>query len=141
MKVKKTKPKKKTKKEPAKMGRPSKYKPEYCQDIIDYFSTPYMDQEGHAAPPPYFMNFALSIGINMDTLTEWRNKHDDFSAAYSIAKEKQLQFIMNNALLGGYNASFAWRTLMNLHGWREKQDIDNKITLPPGLKISFDVET
>lgn len=104
------------------LGRPTKYKPEYCQKIIDYFSIPHVDSEGNAVPPPYFMNFALSIGIDTDTLKAWRDKHSDFSLAYSISKEKQLQFIMNNALLGGYNASFAWRTVMNLHNWRDKSD-------------------
>jgi len=120
----KQKPKKK---EPAPIGRPTKYRPEYCQEIINYFSIPYVDDQGHAVPPPYFMNYALSIGINMDTLTEWRNKYEDFSVAYRIAKEKQLQFIINNALLGGYNASFAWRAVMNMHEWRDKADVDSTL--------------
>ena len=127
-------------KEPAKEGRPTKYKPEYCQAIIDYFDVPMFDAAGKANTPPYLMNFAQSIGINTDTLYEWKAKHPEFSEAYSIAQEKQKQIVMSHALTGGYNASFAWRMMMNMFGWRERQDIDNKITLPPGLKVSFATE-
>lgn len=32
-------------------------------------------------------------------------------------------------------------TLKNKHKWRDQQDINQNITLPPGLKILFDAET
>ena len=137
----KVKPKKKVvKKEPTKIGRPTKYKPEYCQAIIDYFDIPMFGTDGKPNTPPYLMNFAQSIGINTDTLYEWKAKHPEFSEAYSIAQEKQKQIVMNHALTGGYNASFAWKMMMNMFSWRDQQDINQNIKLPPGLKVSFGEE-
>jgi len=125
-------------KEPAKMGRPTKYKPEYCQKIIDYFTVEPLDKQNNPIPPPYIEEFCLSIGINKSTLHEWVGKYEDFSNAYSVAKAKQKQLMITNSLLGRYNASFAWRAMMNMHNWRERQDIDQNIKLPPGLKVSFE---
>ena len=103
-------------------GRPTKYKPEYCQAIIDYFDRPVLNILGNANDPPFFLNFCLSIGINQDTMHEWIPKHPDFSEAYKIAKEKQKEFIIINALQNRYNAGFAWRMMMNCHNWRDKQE-------------------
>lgn len=103
-------------------GRPTKYKPEYCQAIIDYFDIPAINESGQANTPPYVLNFCLCIGIDTTTLPEWIKKYPEFSLAYNIAKQKQKQLIINNALTGGYNASFAWRAMMNMHGWRDKQE-------------------
>jgi len=131
---------KKDPKDYKKMGRPTKYKPEYCQAIIDFFSIPRTDKKGSACDPPFLIDFCLSIGINQDTMHEWVSVHPNFSEAYKIAKLKQEQFLAINAIQDRYNASFAWRTMMNVCGWRDKQDVDQKIKLPPGLKISFETE-
>jgi len=133
----KQKPKKKAaEKEPAIMGRPTKYRPEYCQAIIEYFTVEPTDSDGHAVPPPYIQEFCLSIGINKSTLQEWVAKYEDFSNAYSVAKAKQKQLMITNALLGGYNASFAWRAMMNMHDWRDKQE--HKVEVKP--LVVFDDE-
>ena len=145
-KTKKSAPKKKpAKKKPAKkkpapkpMGRPTKYKPEYCQAIIDYFTVEPLDADKNPVAPPYIQEFCLSIGISKECMHDWVAKYPDFSDAYSVAKSKQKQLMITNALLGRYNPSFAWRAMANMHNWRDQQDINQNITLPPGLKISFD---
>lgn len=38
-------------------------------------------------------------------------------------------------------AGIAAMTLKNKHQWKDQQDINQNIKLPPGLKISFDAET
>ena len=117
MAVKKKKPQKKKPR-----GRPTKYLPKYCQQIIDYFTVEPLDANGDAVAPPYIQEFCLSIGINKSTLQEWVSKYPDFSNAYRIAKEKQRQLMVTLALQGHYNASFTWRAMMNMHGWRDKSD-------------------
>lgn len=56
------------------IGRPSKYKPEYCQMLIDHMS------QGLS-----FESFAAVINISRDTLFEWSKEHDDFSYSKKIA--------------------------------------------------------
>lgn len=120
----KTPPKKKLKKKKTNpVGRPTKYKPKYCQAIIDYFDRPILNILGNANDPPFFLNFCLSIEINQDTMHEWISKHPKFSEAYKIAKEKQKEFIITNALQNRYNGGFAWRAMMNMHGWRDQQNL------------------
>lgn len=113
----------KKKPEPRPIGRPTKYKPEYCQAIIDFFDIPTHDTDGKPNTPPYIFRFCLSIGISKDCLHEWVSKYPEFSDAYRIAKEMQEKLMANNALTGAYNASFAWRAMQNMHNWRDQQNL------------------
>ena len=91
-------------------GRPTAYKPEYCQELLDYFSIrPYetlevKDNTGQVkeAKPipnlfPTLARFACKCGVTRDTLYEWSTatnedgslKHPEFSYAYKRAKEFQ----------------------------------------------------
>lgn len=110
------------KKEKAKMGRPDKYKPEYCQMMKDFFDTePYLlielestreyDVNGNIRKEtskkkpmpnrlPTFYKFAEKIGVDQTTLGEWKKKHKDFSLAFTRAKEQQKEFLMGLGLAG-----------------------------------------
>ena len=117
---------KKKKKHPG--GRPTKYKPEYAQELIDFFNVaPYKIREyenektgkleiiHEAADLPTFSMFAIHIGVNVDTLHEWKNKkdeegnfvHPEFSDAYKKAKAYQEHVWMQNTLKGGYQQAFS----------------------------------
>lgn len=58
-------------------GRPTKYKPEYCQMLIDHMS------EGLS-----FESFAAIIDVNRETLYDWSRKIDEFSDAKKRAFDK-----------------------------------------------------
>lgn len=115
-------------------GRPTKYKPEYCDQIIAYFSVkPYEQiwtqteyQNGSvkskltitANPLPTMAEFAHSIGVNGDTLVEWakdrnKEKYPGFSAAYIRAKELYRKILIINGLHGFYNARLAKLLYLN----------------------------
>jgi hypothetical protein len=68
-----------TKKDPPKFGRPTKYKPEYCQRVID------LGFEGNSKA-----QIAREIGVDRNTLDDWAKVHPDFSRALKIAKELEL---------------------------------------------------
>lgn len=76
-------------------GCPTKYREEYCAQMIEYFDvTPYeivTDADGNkdaiVGVFPTLARFALNIGVHRDTINEWANKHDEFSVAKKIAKE------------------------------------------------------
>lgn len=65
--------------EPVGRGRPTKYDPKYCDQLIAYM-----------ALPASFESFAGEIGVDRDTLYEWRKKHKDFSDAHKKGKMKTL---------------------------------------------------
>lgn len=62
-----------------KVGRPTKYKEEYCQKLIDHMA------EGYS-----FDSFAGIVDVNIDTLYEWAKVHVEFSDAKSIGTAKSM---------------------------------------------------
>ncbi len=103
----------------AKGGRPTKYKPEYCQKLID-----------HMAQGLSFESFAGLIDVCLDTLYEWEKKYPEFSETKKRGRRKQAIFwegAGRDAALGkieNFNATaFVWMT-KNMLGWREKQDVE-----------------
>ena len=122
----------------AKRGQPTKYKPEYCQEIITFFDIePYEtttekffykngdEKEKEVRVPaqlPFFSAFARKIGVCHDTLCEWCKVHPDFSEAYKRAKELQKEMLINNGLMGLYNATAYIFTAKNIAGMRDKTE-------------------
>lgn len=56
-------------------GRPSKYDPAYCEQVIE------AGAEGYSLTA-----FAGKIGVCRDTISEWMNTHPEFSAAVKAHK-------------------------------------------------------
>lgn len=106
------------------VGRPSLYKPEYCELILEYFSVRPYETVGineKAADFPSFAGFAAKIGVHRDTLHEWKDIHPEFSDAYMRAKEHQENFVLVNGMKGLVNTNFAMFATKNLLGYRDKQ--------------------
>ena len=118
-------------------GRPTKYREEYCEQMIEYFDQePYkVDCNGKKDPNefPTFSRFAVDIGVNRDTLKEWRNVHPLFSAAYKKCKELQRHILMTNGLMGLYAPAFACFTAKNVTDMRDKKEVD----VSGGMKIVY----
>lgn len=62
-------------------GRPSKYKPEYCQLLIDHMKT------GMS-----FESFGAKVGTHWDTLYNWCKEHPEFIEAKKIGKNLELEW-------------------------------------------------
>src|SRR5882672_4642618 len=104
-------------------GKPTKYKPEYCDEIID-----------SGIRGLTFKEFASQIDVHTDTLLEWRNVHKEFKSAYNRAKQEQENFLMrigrvglfgqkrmvNGKLVTPYFNTAVWIFMLKArHGWRE----------------------
>lgn len=123
-------------------GQPTKYKPEYCQQLIDYFSIEPLeiireqeitDTEGgkyisRRLPQrfPWFEGFARKIGVHRNTLKNWCAEHPEFAEAYETAKDLQREFLVDIGLSGATSASFAIFTMKNVCGWRDERDLKLK---------------
>lgn len=57
-------------------GRPTLYKPEYCDQLIEHMSKGYS-----------FESFAGALRVSKQIIYDWRVKHSDFLDAFEIANE------------------------------------------------------
>jgi len=57
-------------------GRPSKYKPEFCEQVID------LGKAGKSQ-----VQIAVELGIPRTTMLSWADAHEEFSTALTRAKE------------------------------------------------------
>ena len=82
------KKKPKAKPTPKPMGRPSLYRPEYCQQLLDFVNKDPLENSVDA--------FAISIDVSDVTLYEWRKVHEDFSN--SMRKAQQIRRVAMESL-------------------------------------------
>jgi len=136
------------------VGRSSKYKMQYCEQIVDFFSRkPYEEVEVKhfgkdgtlrrteikriANTLPFLSEFARNVGVSVRTLERWAKQHKEFCRAYKRAKELQKEFLITNGLLGLYNPTFAIFTAKNITDMRDQQNlrIDGETHISAGVVI------
>lgn len=111
-------------------GRPSDYKPEYAQMMIEYFDVPPYKTVGKnkiTVPNdlPLLSGFAFKIGVHRETLQVWSEKHEEFGHAYKLCKEIQDRNLITNGLRGLYS-TFANLVSKNLLDFKDKTDLTSK---------------
>lgn len=123
-------------------GRPSKYNPEFCQKIIQFFDREPYDaehlkelitlkdgttKEVYDEKPcdiPLFSTFAVKVAdVTHDTLLEWCKVHPEFSESYKKAKNLQESILVINAMRGNYEQPFSIFTSKNILDWRDRTEI------------------
>lgn len=127
-------------------GRPTKYKPEYCQDIIEYFQrepfTPVYDANGDIAfdkngkpvlmpcSLPTLSGYAVKLGVNPETVLNWTKKHEDFLESYKLAKAMQEEILIQNGLAGNYEKAFTIFLAKNITSMKDYKhvEVDQKDT-------------
>lgn len=113
----------------AKIGRPTKYKPEYCQAVIDHM------QDGAS-----LTSFAAEIEVARSSINVWMEENPEFSEAVTRAKAKCAAWWervgRNLAMTGEGNATMVVFGLKNMSAddWRDKQQVEH--TGPGGGPIS-----
>lgn len=104
----------------AKVGRPSKYDPAFCDDIVAFC------QDGSS-----ISSYAASLGVSRSTITEWASVDPEFSLAVKAAKTAVAAWYdkaaRNTAVNGGGNATLCIFGLKNFdeEDFRDKQDIEH----------------
>lgn len=132
--------------ENSKVGRPTKYKPAYCQQIIDYFSNndayEILEHESDETRKKAFLNrpltiygFAQKIGVDVDTLANWANYRDEdgalvnpeFFGAYKAAMTMQAKMVLEGGMSGVYNPLISALILKNNHGFKDVQTKETEV--------------
>jgi hypothetical protein len=123
-------------------GAPTKYKEEYCQGIIDYFTVQpqqvvykksyFADGTLKSEEPvtlpaqlPTFQGYADTIGVHIDTLNEWCKIHEEFSESYARAKQLQEKIWLVNGMSNLYNSQFAQFFGKNCLGYKDKTEVES----------------
>jgi hypothetical protein len=110
------------------MARPTKYDPVFIQFVDEYLATKGKEQTSL----PTKQGFALSIGVDDDTLDNWANAKDDkgnlirpefFGALKKLMQTQAVQLI-DDGIYGGkeVNATIVKLMLQNNHGMKERTD-------------------
>lgn len=124
-------------------GRPSKYKPEYCDLVVEHM------EKGLS-----FEAFAAVIKVNRDTIYEWEKVHPEFAEAKKNASDANLLFweklgidhILNISESFGegfsksksLNASVWIFNMKNRFKWRDSTDVNQTTTAKIEVKIDSD---
>lgn len=106
------------------VGRPTKYKKEYCEQLVTHMS------DGAS-----ITSFAAEIDVSRSTITEWADNHQEFSAAVKRGKAKCAAWWERQGREGATGNKDINPTLvifglknMGAEDWREKQEIDHTST-------------
>ncbi len=94
--------------------RPTKYRPEYCQQIIEFFDVdPYVkhrDENGNETdlPPvaPCIEGFAHSIYVTKPTIYNWAKKHIEFFYCLERVRQYEKLFIKKAGMACIYEPRF-----------------------------------
>ena len=140
------------KRKPKPMGRPTKYKASYCNDIIKFFDQPasrevevtYILKNGtekctYKEVPnklPTVNAYCNKLKVTRQTMLNWTEKYPNFLDAYTRAKQYAEDILTQNGLMGYYNPGFATLVGKNAYDWKDKQDHDGKVD----MNIKFEWE-
>jgi len=84
----------------AKLGRPTKYRPEYCERVIE------MGKKGY-----HFYEMAMELEVDTDTFYEWCKNYPAFSLSYSRAKQYGKAYLAREARENMGNRDFHAKVL------------------------------
>jgi len=106
------------------MARPTDYKPEFCDALIE-----------HMAQGFPFEAFAPQCGIHKGTLYEWVKRYPEFAEAKKEGKTKNLKKMMQIGYdLIAKGSPAVWIFMMkNMHKWADKSEVTNTDVKPVEL--------
>ena len=103
-------------------GRPTKYKPEYCEELVEFMAQGY----------PYEC-FAATIGVGRSTLYDWEKEHQEFSDAKKVGKEMTYKALLEKGLDSlhdpGTLNNTVWIFMMkNMCDWTDRKEVKSDNT-------------
>lgn len=107
-------------------GQPTKYKPEYCQKLID-----------HMAKGLSFESFAAECEVHFDSLYEWVKKNPEFSEAKKVGTAQSLRFWEGVGMAGvmgdlrNFNVAGWIFNMKNRFKWTDKVEVSGQTTVKP----------
>lgn len=105
----------------AKLGRPTKYKHEYCQEAIDFM------RKGKS-----IVQLSAYIDVPVRTIYQWESDNDEFSHALKRARElsqAHWETELEGMMYMGkeINAPLVKLYFANRFGWSDKQEVKQEV--------------
>jgi hypothetical protein len=104
------------------VGRPTEYKPEYCETVKMLL------KEGKALKQIYAV-----LDVSQTCFNEWREKHPEFGSAVndhlSDAEAAWIEKGMKNLDNKNFNAALYSFMMQNLHKWSRKTEQSGTVTI------------
>lgn len=104
-----------------KAGQPTKYKPEYCEQVVAFMA------QGFSVEA-----FAGHVWVSKDTLYEWMERYPEFKEAVAIGRERSRVWWEEAAragLMTEKGTSFSAATwifnMRNRFGWRNEDKVEH----------------
>jgi len=104
-------------------GQPTKYREEYCKEIVDWFTA-----SNDWSSCPTFEKYSVCTNVASSTLRKWKNEHVEFSAAYKKCKNIQIAIMIEAGLTGEFKGPFTMYAMGNMFGWSQKTETDLKVS-------------
>lgn len=105
-----------------KVGRPTKYRPEMCERVVELM------RDGLSK-----VEVAADLDINVDTLNEYTKIHPDFSAAIKRGEDLShawwLKVGRQNLMTKDFSYTGWYMNMKNRHGWKDKVENTGSMTL------------
>ncbi len=125
-----------------KVGRPSKFKPEYTEKLRNYLEN--FDKPPHNDILPLVSSFANFIGVHRDTLHSWSESEIDedlgeFPDLYKKFWQYQEPVLVRRGLTNEDKGLAMCIFMMKCRGWNETQYINNthEISVDPDTLDDF----
>jgi hypothetical protein len=126
------------------MGRPTKYDPKYCEEIIEYFDKKLFKEASFGKNPelndfPTIEYYAAKIrGVTRQTLINWTKEHPDFLEAFNRAKDLQQALLLQGGISRAYDSGFS-RFIMNSISdtYKEKTVVDVSDETKGLIKLAY----
>ncbi|MFH0981888.1 MAG: hypothetical protein V2A79_10145 [Planctomycetota bacterium] len=132
-------------------GRPTKYKAEFGQMLLDYidqgpepweeYEETYVNRTGQvtkmsklrAKPLRFIGRWAQNMGISHETLLQWAKEKPEFSEAYSRARQLQAEHILAAGMMKLTDPMMSKFAAVNMTDLSDKQDIRHEVSIAPPL--------
>jgi len=111
-------------------GRPSTYKPEFCEQVVEL---------GSQGMSP--VQIAVELGVPRTTMLSWAERHEEFSTALTRAKEHEQAWWERQGMAGMVGDKFnaaVWKTSMQAR-FREDYTERKELTGEGGGALSINV--
>lgn len=103
----------------AKRGRRTKYSQDMVKIAKDYVE----NHQRYGDVIPSIEGLALVLGVNRNTIYEWKRQYKEFSDTLEILNLKQTKLLINAGLLNKVNIAIA-KLLLSKQGYTEKQEVE-----------------